>query len=178
MTPDLKMAARFLATLDPDGIFTFQTFGDKTKDPKLNRVLHGSFEEHANELARLNAQGAGVFTMVNKGDGVVHEGARTCRTMASVIAVRSLFVDLDGSPLEPAIKVDMSDILVESSPQRWHLYWLVKDCPLGDFEGRQKQLAEMFNGDRKVSDLPRVMRLPGFVHQKGEPFVTRLVWPE
>jgi hypothetical protein len=31
-----------------------------------------------------------------------------------------------------------------------------------------------FGGDPKVSDLARVMRVPGFFHQNGEPFMTRL----
>jgi len=36
-------------------------------------------------------------------------------------------------------------------------------------------LAERFAGDPLVSDLPRVMRLPGFYHQKNEPFLTHIV---
>jgi hypothetical protein len=39
-------------------------------------------------------------------------------------------------------------------------------------------LAHKFNGDKSVSDLARVMRLPGFYHRKTDtPFLTRLVDP-
>ena len=51
-------------------------------------------------------------------------------------------------------------------------------CPLDEFKERQVLLAEMFDGDPKVCDLPRVMRLPGFLHQKGEPFLSVLMKPE
>jgi hypothetical protein len=36
-------------------------------------------------------------------------------------------------------------------------------------------LAKQFNSDLSVKDLARVMRLPGFWHQKGDPFQTRIV---
>ena len=113
--PDLATADRFLNALDPRGVFTFQTFSDreedkrtyvdkdgkkKTFDPNA-RVFHGTLAEHGQQLVELNQRGVGIFVMVNEGDGVVHKGKRTCRTAASVMAIRALFVDLDGSPLEP-----------------------------------------------------------------------------
>ena len=59
-------------------------------------------------------------------------------------------------------------------PDRWHAYWLTRNLPLTDFKTVQQQLAQKFAADPKVSDLPRVMRLPGFWHQKGTPFQTRI----
>ena len=70
------------------------------------------------------------------------------------------------------------DIVVESSHGRWHTYWKADDCPLEEFTLRQKQIAAKFGSDPKVVDLPRVMRLPGFLHQKGEPFLTHVTYPE
>lgn len=179
-TPNLTEAHKFLKLLDPLGVFTFQTFDDDAarKDPRLNRVLHGTLAQHADELIKLNARGAGVFAMVNRGDGVVHPNERTCRAKASVVAVRALFADLDGAPLEPVLAAMQPDIVVESSPGRWHCYWLTEDCPLDDFKRRQKQIAAKFGSDPAVNDLPRVMRLPGFLHLKKEPFLTRVICPE
>ena len=65
-------------------------------------------------------------------------------------------------------------MVVSSSPDRWHAYWLISDCPLETFGPTQQRLAAMFNGDPSVSDLPRVMRLPGFYHLKGEPFMSTI----
>ena len=184
MKADIKarMAAaeKFLTILDSTGVFTFQTFDDdkNRKDPSLARVLHGTLQDCAPELLRLQDRGAGAFVMVNRGDGVLHPGNRTCRTAANVIVVRALFLDLDGSPMEPVLAALQPDMVLESSPGRWHCYWLVSNCPLADFKARQQQIAVKFNGDRSVNDLPRVMRLPGFLHQKAAPFRTRVAFPE
>lgn len=181
ITPDFEMAARFLFLLDAVDAFTFQTFDDDNvrKNSALARVLHGTFDQHKDELARLNAIGAGIFVMVNRSDGIIHEGARTCRTAKNVVAVCALFVDLDGAPLEPVLHGGLHpDVIVESSPEKWHAYWCAGDCPLNEFKLRQLQLAEKFTSDPAVHDLPRVMRLPGFKHQKDEPFLTNLIFPE
>lgn len=173
--PDLSIAEKFLLTIDPSGVFTFQTFDDQHQRRDLAKVLHGTLDQHAQTLTRLQVQGAGVFFMVNAGDGIVHEGYKTCRCERNVQRIRSLFVDLDGAPLDPVLHDPHPDIVIESSPGRFHAYWLTDDCPLDKFTFRQKQLAAKFNGDKSVTDLPRVMRLPGFWHQKKNPFMTRIV---
>lgn len=180
LTPNLEQAQTFLDILDPDGDFTFQTFDDDKgrKNPSLARVFHGTLARHAVALTALQQQGAGVFVMINKGDGVVHTGAKTCRTAKNVVVIRALWGDLDGAPLEPVLAAHYPDIVVESSPGRWHTYWLTNDCPLEDFNTRQLQIAQKFDSDKAVADLPRVMRLAGFWHQKADPFMTRVIFPE
>jgi hypothetical protein len=149
---------------------TFQTFDDSPrKERGLSRILHGTLAEHAVTLAALNTRGAGVFVMVNEGDG---EG----RSKANVVRVRALFVDLDGAPLEPVKAGPLAPhCIVETSPGRWHAYWRLADCPLQDFTPLQRALAARFNADSKVCDLARVMRVPGFDHCKREPFRSRIV---
>lgn len=180
MTPNLKEARRFLAMVAPTGPITFQTFSDrkpKGRDP-LARVLHGTLDEHTPELIQLNEAGAGVFFMVNEGDGIIHKGKKTCRVTENVVAVRALFVDLDGAPLQPLIECPLPPkIIVESSPGHYHGYWPGIPCSLEAFAPSQVGLARRFGGDESVADLPRVLRLPGFLHQKGEPFMTRLILP-
>lgn len=181
LTPDVAAARTFLQRLAPDDVITFQTFDDSKagKNRSLARVLHGPLDQHIDALSRLNRQGAGIFAMVNRGDGQIHDGFSTCRSAKSVVAVRALFVDLDGAPVDPVLNAsEPPDIVVESSPGRWHAYWLTNDCPLGDFTPLQKCIAHKFGGDPAVCDLPRVMRLPGFWHQKAEPFLTRTTSPE
>ncbi len=185
--PDLDMAQRFLDLLGPDEDFTFQTFADRKVDPDrsalqgckpqaLQSVCHGTFAQHAQTLGYLNRAGAGVFVMVNRGDGIIQPGRKTCRTKDNVVTIRSLFADADGVPLSPILeKSPPPHILVESSPDKWHLYWLTTDTPLDEFTARQKAIAQLLGTDPAVNDLPRVMRLPGFYHQKGALFMTRLV---
>ena len=160
---------RFLALLDPTAAnWTFQTFDDDghRKDKRLVRVLHGTLAEHWATLQRLNEQGAGIFVTVNETDG---KG----RCSNNIVRVRAVFVDLDGAPLEPVLANGRPPhIVTETSPGRWHPYWRVVDLPLDQFASVQKSLIECFDGDPNVHDLPRVMRLPGFMHRKGKPFLS------
>ena len=169
----VELSARFLSLLDEDAdLFTFQTFDDTGKSRELVRVLHGSLDELADRLTVLNEQGAGVFVTINATD---LEG----RKAENIQRVRAFFVDLDGAPLEPVLAAPITPhIVVESSPKRFHAYWRVVDCPLELFRPVQKALAAQFNGDPSVNDLPRIMRLPGFYHNKAEPFLTRIISDE
>ncbi len=174
---------RFLSALAPEGNLTFQTFAESEnakKAPYLHsKILHGSLAKHLKTLTSKNQKGAGIFVMVNQGDG---KG----RKEQNVKKVRALFVDLDGAPLKPVEDALIPpSIVVETSPNRYHAYWLVRDMPINAFKAAQKALAEKFGGDPKVCDLPRVMRLPAFLHHKHPtPFYSKLlkcegelVWP-
>ena len=167
---DVRQAARFLDFMAEGEPVTFQSFDDgpEPKRGYLARILHGDLDQQADELANLNDSGAGIFWMVNFGDG---KG----RTTANVTGVRCAFLDLDGAPLQPVLAAGVEPhAVVESSPGKWHVYWQVTGCPLDKFKAVQLALAEKFGGDTSVKDLPRVMRVPGFLHRKGEPFQSRI----
>lgn len=181
MSPDIEMARRYIELLtgDPASPMTFQTFDDSPQGRgHLARVFHGTIDEHFESLCALSKKGAGVFVMVNRGDGVVHEGRKTCRTNANVVEVRAHFIDLDGTPLARALVTHFEPLMViASSPGRWHVYWKFDGMNLARFSADQAALAARFDADPSVKDLARVMRLPGFVHQKGPPFLTHIVFP-
>jgi hypothetical protein len=173
LIPDLGVAHGFLATLSLRQPITLQTFtDDKDKltnghDP-LAKILHGPVAQHEAELLRLQSQGAGVFFMVNVGDGAG-------RANENVRQVRAVFADLDGAPLAPVLAAGLKPHAVaESSPGRYHVYWLTV-CPLDQFKPVQKAIAARFGSDPNVNDLCRVMRVPGFWHQKGTPFQSRVL---
>ena len=170
--PNLAEAAHFLKLLDPEATeFTFQTFDDNADrdDKSLVRVLHGSLEQLAARLSRLNAKGAGIFITINETD-------LKGRKAENIKKVRAVFSDLDGAPLEPVKKAKLKPhIIVESSPERWHPYWRAEGIRLEDFGAIQKAIIERFDADPNIHDLPRVMRLPGFYHRKGDPFLVRII---
>lgn len=185
LEPNLAEAEEFLRVLDPDGEFSFQTFDDNEERGKLNKeqkgfdpyakIYHGKLDKCRRSLAALNQNGAGIFVTVNRTD-------LKGRKSANVVCVRALFLDLDGAPLEPVVETSRVSeipphIVVESSPGRFHVYWRVSDVALDEFESYQKALIRKFDGDPAVHDLPRVMRLPGFWHQKNpdKPFMTRIL---
>ena len=181
---DLQAADRFLRVLDrhAEG-FTFQTFADtpeaKAEDKERERngqpkryarTFNGTFKEHALDLQRLNIEGAGVYVTINQTN-------LKGRKAENVTAVRSVFADTDGAPLEPIMCHPCKpQLIVESSPGKWHTYWLVDDLPLAQFEGVQRRIAEQFQTDACVLDLPRVLRLPGFYHRKAESFMVGLIY--
>jgi hypothetical protein len=168
----LSDANVFLTRLDSTTTdFTFQTFDDNAerKDERLVRVLHGNLRQHADQLADLNSRGAGIYVTVNRTD-------LKGRKAENITQVRAVFVDLDGAPLEPVYRHSVTpQVIVETSPNKYHAYWQVNDLPLDHFTGVQLALAERFNGDRSVIDLPRVMRLPGFYHCKRQPYPVRII---
>lgn len=168
--PDLPGASQFLELLAAGEQVTFQTFDDsKAKRKNLIKILHGNLTKHGSTLESLNGRGAGAFVMVNAGDG---KG----RKSGNVLRVRATFVDLDGSPIDPVMTGPlMPHVTVESSSGRFHAYWLTEGIPLEEFRAVQEMLAYKFNGDPIVKDLPRVMRLPGFLHQKSAPFLTHVL---
>ena len=173
---NLALAERFLALLDPLGKFTFQTFDDSPEKRKeMAKVLHGTLGQRGAALKKLNEGGAGVFVTVNATDLKSDDKGRALRKADNVTAVRALFVDLDGAPIQPVRDGPLEpQIQVESSPGRWHAYWLVKDVALAQFRPLQRGLLTRFNGDPTIHDLSRVMRIPGFVHRKAVPALSLL----
>lgn len=170
--PDIDEALRFLDLLDPGaGFFALASVGDRKqpgKDPWAKRLAVPRDKCPGGWMTRANQNGAGVFLTVSATDG---RGFKD----ANIVRVRAVFADLDGTSPEPVRACALEPhIIVESSPGRFHAYWLC-DLPLDQFTSVQRAIAARFGGDPGVADLPRVMRLPGFIHQKGEPFRTRII---
>lgn len=172
MGANLNHAASFLTAIDEDSDqWTFQTFDDSPgKDKSLTRVLHGSLERHADELDTLNERGAGIFFTVNQTD-------LKGRKKGNITRIRALFIDLDGSPLEPALNAPTPPhIIVATSPGKFHAYWRIRDCALDQCEPALGQLIERFRADPACSDRSRVMRLPGFLHRKVDPHPVHVIF--
>lgn len=171
LQPDLQMAARFLTLISQgdESTFAFQTFVDKKDGKEFPQIFFGTFEQHQHTLVGLNQREVGIFVAINKTDG---SGRKT----ENITDVRAVFIDLDGSPLEPILQSPLQPhIVIESSPGRYHAYWIVEGLSLEEFSPIQKQLAAKFAGDPQVCDLSRVMRLPGFYHQKDAPHLSKII---
>jgi RepB DNA-primase from phage plasmid len=91
--------------------------------------------------------------------------------------VRAHFVDQDGAPLSNLKRMPLRPhFVVQSSPDRYHAYWIVDGARLEGFKPTQRRLARLMESDLTVCDPPRVMRLAGFPHQKdpGRPFLVTI----
>lgn len=160
ITPDIKEASNFLATFGEN--HSFQVLPESGKSAPV--MQHGTFTKMSGWLISKNRQGNGVFFMVNRGDG-------RGRKAENVKAISSYFIDLDGAPYESALVAPLEpSIITESSPGRYHAYWLIDGAPLDTFTSIQKSLAQQFKSDPAINDLPRIMRIPGFFHLKKNPF--------
>jgi len=159
-------AVRFIRALSGDaaGREAWQVFDDRKLDTTKAATFHGSVHECANRMITANAQNCGVFVSICATDGIG-------RGAAHVTRVRALFVDCD--KVRPARWHLPPSIVVESVAGP-HAYWLVDDCPTPAFAEAQKRLALHYDSDPVVHNLSRVMRVPGFLHCKGEPRIVEL----
>lgn len=163
---------KFLAHFGDD--FFIQTFDDKKKGNHVALTQRRwSLQEVAKKqqaLLNLNQRyNAGVYFCVN----LLFE--KLTRKSENIEAVRAFFLDLDGAPLKPVLEWALKpNLVVRTSSERWHCYWLLDDFypdALKLFRDIQKWLAIKFKGDKSITDLCRVMRLPGFLNMKNEPFM-------
>lgn len=169
---DFEQTAAFLAALtrSDDGWITpvtFQTFDDSpAKDLRLARILHGTLRQHVSALPALNERGAGVFATIQQTDG---RGRRE----ANIIALRACFIDCDRPRRRRFV---LRPSLAVKTPHGGHAYWLLEPgANRARFREIQQQLAAYFGSDPAVSDLARVMRLPGTLHRKDSPTLVHLV---
>jgi P4 family phage/plasmid primase-like protien len=170
---DLDQAQAFLSALSSqeggDFHFSFQTFYHvRGEHHELTHTLHGTFDECKELLVDANRRGAGVFVCINRTN---LEGIRA----SNVNAIRSLFIDDDDDSLSMGDFALPPNIVVRSK-RGCHFYWLADlgDIGLADFNPYQKALARAYKTDETITNLNRVMRLPGFLHHKGDPFLVTL----
>lgn len=174
LVPSLDVAEQFLSYFD--GRITFQTFDDKEGNKRLTKILHSSESGDCGEilkrLEKANNLGAGIYFTVNETDG---KG----RSASNIIRCRALVLDIDKDGENKIKNVYAAELephlIVESSPNKYHCYWLINNTPPILWSQMQKALAKRFGGDSRIHDTPRVMRLPGFYHQKKEPVLVKLL---
>ena len=157
-----------------DGLKTFQLFDDSpdNKNSELIKVFHvdGSMPvKYIMRLEELNNQGAGIYLCINECSGKTKN-----RKSSDIVKVRSVFADFDEVPLPDKFDEEPS-MIVESSHGKYHVYYFTDDTPLNGFKQIQKGMIYKYKSDDKIHDLPRVLRIPGFNHMKGEPFMTRIL---
>ncbi len=152
--------------IDPEAnSFCFRVLPDNEASPVWEKNFNGKFGLILPQLQRANRAGGGAFVVVNEGG----------QKKSEITQVRAVFADTDGAPVEPIIDALKPHMVVESSPGNYHVYWFVADFPLAQFKPVQLAIATQFGTDESVNDLSRVMRMPGFYHNKNEPFLSSIV---
>lgn len=137
----------------------WQWFCDYDKD---RRDLAGWEYAYMNpvKLADLQARGCGVFTSVN---GSTTGG----RGKNDIDIFRAVFMDSDGAPFPDQWPIPPHAI-VKRDDTHFHAYWFIDgDCSAMEWMIAQKQIALHFGSDESMVNPDRVMRVPGFMHQKS-----------
>ncbi|KIZ47844.1 hypothetical protein OO17_02185 [Rhodopseudomonas palustris] len=166
---DAVMDFRVFAESKPCRERLSAVFRDGGRLPRMK--YRGAFAERNDILQQRNRQGFGIFYSSNPSDGA---GVKN----NNIVAVRALPLDLDTT--RPPADWDgglRPHVLIESSPGRFQALFMIEPTTAFDEAARMaKRLAMLYGGDPNVSDRARVLRLPGFVHQKAKPFRSRIVW--
>lgn len=167
----------FLTTLDPsdDARFAIETYSDLPKDKKpdpdpLKRrwknLSHNDVINLIPELEQWNRKRAAIYVAVNEFDGF--------RAKKNLSHLRCVHADMDYASqeqLETLKELCPPSLTVESSPGRFHFYWLLEDrlAPdsMDEIESINRAMLK-FGADKAATDCSRLLRLPGFMNQKHE----------
>jgi hypothetical protein len=176
---NFEIASQFLRLLDDKAeTFCFQTFPEKDKDGKSSNARPFCDHLPPDAFERLqfqNEKKAGISVAVNETDG---EG----RGIDNIKRVRAVWQDDDKGfgdknyPLPPSV-------VIQSSPGRYHRYWLVEEDWPADERGREDFERAMvgmqkYGCDPQACDISKVMRLPGTYNRKnGQRQLVEIVFP-
>ncbi|MBP3963829.1 DNA-primase RepB domain-containing protein [Paenibacillus lignilyticus] len=66
--------------------------------------------------------------------------------------------------------------MIVETKNGYHIYWAIRKGSIGWFVPIQRALVRKFNSDPQITDLARVMRVPGFYHRKNpaSPYLVRV----
>lgn len=152
---------------DEGAVCDFGLFVDKGDGKPRN--FKGTLQDLWDELYNANTEGYGVFIAVNN----VRVGAKT-RKAEDIETITAFFVDIDKeSDNLPNFHLEPS-LIVESSPKKYHIYWILKEpikMDADEYKKYQKRLIARYKADGAdvhVCDITRVLRVPGFLHNKKE----------
>ncbi len=169
MTQHYESAQSYVMALagEPEAVFEWRAIHDTNKQvPAI--PMRGTLSQVWQVLVSWNDEGYGIFATPAAMDG---QG----RELGNVSYIRAHYVDLDDLDAQQqyeraAAAHPAPGFAVQSSPEKFHVYWPVQPYVGNDFFTLiQRKLRQVFNGDRSVIDATRVMRVPGFYHRKGEP---------
>ena len=165
--------------VDQAQIFTKTLHGDVTElnwrciqlgGQRVERLIGDLVSQRAT-LTNLNRQGLDIFITLNKSDGLGISSQ-------NINGITALFADLDGAPLANIESFPFEPTIInETSPGKYHAIYKVEGLPKSEFARCQRAIAVAIGSDQSVNDLARVIRVPGFFHNKiqAEPFLSRMV---
>lgn len=135
----------------------------------------GVFElEQERDCWEWNRKGFGIFWAVNEFNGA--------RRIANLTRIKSWAVDMDdGTKAEQATRITSAPLLpslVVETKRGYQVYYRAKNALASHWNALVlHRLVPYFGADKNARDLARILRVPGFLHQKdpAHPFKVKTV---
>ena len=125
------------------------------------------------QLEKWNKEGRGIFFSVNRFPNgerkqIFCQGVNAWFAECDSLSIEEQWKNIIGSPLAPSFVV--------RSKKSYHIYWLAKDGTKENFIRIQQGLCRYFSGDTNMTDIARVLRVPGYYHVKNQsdPFLVEI----
>ena len=151
---------------------------DKKTQQRIWNAKQAASKQIQKWLRYSNSHGYDIYIGMNP----LHPGS-TSRTKDDVHEVRRVYLDLDEdgpSKLREVLtdsfsgKLPSASYIINTSPDRYQLIWNVKPDSFTPYEAESlmRGLAIRYGGDPAVTDVSRVLRLPGFKHRGKNTWIT------
>lgn len=179
---DIRNYFNYLSTYEnPDTeIFTYCLLDIESKNVILGHgVKFGTIEEILEDCKWQERVDYKPFTLHTTLNSTKLTGRRT----KDIEAVRVLCVDFDREvpkqSLKPLILANKVQMVVESSPGKYHFYWKINpECPPNMWRDYQLGLNQYFGGDIQMASIAHTIRVPGVsrVTKEGKDFMPAIVY--
>jgi hypothetical protein len=161
-----SLAASYILSLfRPDDLVCVMLLRGEESPHWFARAKEVASPEYLARLAKKNEDGLSIYVCMNP-------LTAKRRVKANVANIRTLYLDLDHNGSKSLEKIRRSalvpkpNFIVESSPNRFYVVWLVDGIALTEQETLLRALIVEFGGDSAACDMTRVLRLPGFINHK------------
>lgn len=152
-----------------DIIYLRQFYDPERGDARKREVSFSSFDAILPALRDLESRKYGTFFCVNGGGQEDRE----------VKTARAQFIDIDDCDFEEQIRrinaFPLEPSVIIKTKKSLHSYWLLLNGNIRRFRNIQSRLIQNFSSDPSIKNESRVMRLYGFLHQKGSPVMVTLI---
>ena len=134
----------------------------------------GAIQIDPSEAKDWNEKGYGIFKTVNS--------FRGARRNENLVGINAWAIDMDGGDKNAQlerIKSGLVPTLVVETKNGYHVYFAAKDATAKNFKSIMvDRLVPFYKADPRAKDLARILRAPGFLHQKNPaaPFLVKKVW--
>ena len=164
---DIEQTRAYITALPgrPDTVMDWRCLHD-TDASRFGENRRGTLDQVSEWLTAWQSRGYGVFVCINDMDGAG-------RKLENVRTIRTHVIDLDNVSAQQNYELSTRShpapsFAVGTSPGKFHVYWPVEPYAGNDrYSVVQRKLRQGFDGDPKVFDPTRVLRVPGSLHLKN-----------